>query len=835
MRILTPDQRLRVFVSSTLQELGPERAAACAAIEGLQLTPVLFEIGARPHPPQDLYRAYLEQSQVFVGIYWQSYGWTAPGDEISGIEDEYRLSAGLPRLLYVKEPAPSRDSTLETLLHAFQSDASASYKQFETAVELGELVARDLAVLITERFTRDEETPAPAEPHVPVPRTSFVGRTGELGELESLFAREDVRLVTLTGPGGIGKTRLAVELARRRQHLHPEETVFVPLENIAEAELVVPTIGAALGLREADVTTVADRLDRRAALLVLDNFEHVMAAAPLVAELLDSAPSLRVLATSRELLRLTGEHELQVPPLSAEDEAVTLFVERASAAQRLFDLSTEDASIVAEICRRLDGVPLAIELAAPRLRLLTPEQLLDRLRDRLSLTGTRDAPARQQTLESAIAWSFELLRPLEQALLLRLGVFRGSFTIEAAQSVSGLPPDTDVVELLASLLDKSMVYRVPGRAARFAMLSMIRDFAFDRLRAGAELDAASEALAQFYVEAAREIETGFRSTAQRDWKAYVDAEIDSLRFALDWLVDRRRGDEAVMLLRAIWMWTWLVGQTRELLESVERVRLHAPPTEPNAQAWIACVHGFALFFKVDIAAAAVHLEEARTGFDETNDPLGMSLVKIAQGLLTGPLEGEAEAQMRLARLLTELEELGDAWGVATTLHAMTRLRTIFDDYDDAEELFARSLAASEAMGDELMLAMTLTNTLYFYVARGEKEEARAVAARVLELLQATGIRHPLPDLLEACALLEADSGAPDRAAELAAAAAAARETSGLPMWGPAVARYERLLERLRSTLGDAAFDEAWQRGRRLRLDDITIDSTASAAESTGDR
>jgi len=772
---------------------------------------------------------------VFVGIYWQSYGWIAPGEEISGLEDEYRLSAGMPRLLYVKEPGPDREPALGALLSVFRSDSNASYKHFETAEELGQLVARDLAVLITERFEAPVQTHARVEQRLPAPRTSFVGRSAELDELEALLRRDDVRLVTLTGPGGIGKTRLAVELALRRQRAaHHEDTVFVPLENIADADLVLPAIGAALGLRETEMSAVADRLDHRPKLLVLDNFEHVIPAAPLVADLLDNAPELRVLVTSRELLRLRGEYELQVPPLSAEDEAVALFMERASAAQRLLDLKAEDAAIVAEICRRLEGVPLAIELAAPRLRLLSPEQLLARLRDRLALTGTRDAPARQQTLESAIAWSFELLRPLEQQLLLRLGIFRGSFTIEAAQSVAGLPPATDIVELLASLLDKSMIYRVPGPTARFAMLAMIRDFAFERLEAQGDLDPAAEALAGFYVATAQETETGLRSTEQRAWKLYLDQEIDSVRFALDWLIDRGRGNEAVALLRATWMWEWLGGQTNGPIETAERIQLDAPPADPNAQGWLSGVQGYALFSSGDVPAAATRLAEAQALFDETNDMLGMSEVKIIQGILAGLLEGEAPAQERLGQLLVELEERGDPWGVGTTLHAMARLRTIFDDYEGADDLFSRSLEVSEAVGDDFMIAMTLTNSLYLHVWKGESQEARALASRVLELLRTTGIRHVLPDVLEACALLEADHDVPVQAAELAAAATAAREATALPMWPPAVARFERLLERLRSTLGEAAFDEAWQRGLRLGLDDISIDESSIALSQVPD-
>jgi hypothetical protein len=417
-RILTPDQRLRVFVSSTLEELAAERAAASESIAGLNMTPVLFELGARPHPPQPLYRAYLEQSQLFVGVYWQSYGWVAPGESVSGIEDEYRLSDGLPRLLYVKEPAPEREPRLREFLERLRAEGSASYKRFSTAAELRELLARDLALVLTERFQAAAEAPPSPPTSLPAPRTSFVGRDRELAQIEDLL-QTGSRLLTLVGPGGIGKTRLATEAAQRVADRYSDGVVFVPLDGVENAERVPAAIAEALGVRELGgdaVAALVGHLRRRRLLLVLDNFEHVISSAHVVATLLDSASGLSILVTSRELLRLSGEHELEVPPLTPEQEAIVLFSERAAAARHAFELAPEDVPLVAEICRRLDGVPLAIELAAPRMRLLTPAQLLERLGRRLALQGPRDAPVRQRTLEAAIAWSYELLAEEERLL-----------------------------------------------------------------------------------------------------------------------------------------------------------------------------------------------------------------------------------------------------------------------------------------------------------------------------------------------------------------------------------------------------------------------------------
>jgi hypothetical protein len=276
-RILTPDQRLRVFVSSTLRELAAERVAASETIAGLRLTPVLFELGARPHPPRTLYRAYLEQSQLFVGIYWQSYGWVGPGESISGIEDEYRLSNGLPRLLYVREPAPKRDRRLAEFLDRMRADGSASYKPFTSAAELAELLGKDLAVVLTERFQAAAAPPAetgPAAGSLPTPPTSFVDRDAQLELIERLLGT-GARLLTLTGAGGIGKTRLAVEAARRAGERYPDGVVFVPLDGVADAELVPAAVAGAVGARELagdGLAGLVNHFRRRRLLLVLDSF-----------------------------------------------------------------------------------------------------------------------------------------------------------------------------------------------------------------------------------------------------------------------------------------------------------------------------------------------------------------------------------------------------------------------------------------------------------------------------------------------------------------------------------------------------------------------------------
>ena len=317
--IRTPDQRVRVFVSSTLEELAAERQAVQDAVTRLRLVPVMFELGARPHPPRTVYQAYLAQSQVFAGIYWQSYGWVAPGEQVSGLEDEYQSSAGLPRLIYVKSPAPDRDARLTQLLAGITDEGEVSYRQFADPAELQQLVENDLAVLLSERFemTQPGAGEAPLAGAVPVPATPLLGREQETAAVEDLIGREHVRLVTLTGPGGVGKTRLAVEAARRLGPGFADGARFIDLAPVPSADLVSGAIAAGLGLNTSAgqlITDLESYLRPRRLLLALDNFEQVIGAAPLLAELLGAAAGLVVLVTSRTVLRLSGEHELPVPP-----------------------------------------------------------------------------------------------------------------------------------------------------------------------------------------------------------------------------------------------------------------------------------------------------------------------------------------------------------------------------------------------------------------------------------------------------------------------------------------------------------------------------------------
>ena len=546
MPIRTPDQRVRVFVSSTLQEMAPERAVARQAVAQLRLSPVLFELGARPHPPQDLYRAYLAQSDIFVGLYWERYGWVAPNMEVSGLEDEYLLSGTKPKLIYIKAPAPDREPRLETLLDRIRDDDCAAYQRFSTPEELGELIENDLALLLTERFERAQQAQMaqaqqapepPRRPQLPAERSAMVDRERESAELRDLLTQDDVGLVTLTGPGGAGKTRLALHVAAEMEEQFPDGVYFVQLANLTAADQVASALVKAVDARESAggaLEALKDFLRGKRTLLVLDNFEQVVDAAPLSGGLLATCPRLTLLVTSRRALRLRGEQELPVTTLGAPIRT-RIFHRRTSPPIRRWTSSCGGRARQSRHLRlhapmrRLSrrsarvwmGLPLAIELAAARIKVLPPAALLSRLERSLPLLtgGARDLPARQQTMQDAIAWSYDQLAESEKKLFWRIAVTSGGRTLEAAEAIANIEGDLDTLAGMETLVEVSLVNQEegPGGEPRFRSLQIIREFAQERLKESGEEQALRERHAEFFLNFAEEAAPHLTSAARWQW------------------------------------------------------------------------------------------------------------------------------------------------------------------------------------------------------------------------------------------------------------------------------------------------------------------------------
>jgi predicted ATPase len=853
--IRTPDQRLRVFVSSTLTELAAERRAARDAVTGLRLVPVMFELGARPYPPRPVYRAYLAQSQVFVGIYWQSYGWVAPGEEVSGLEDEYRLSAGLPRLVYVKSPAPDREPRLAGLLARIRDESGVSYQHFADPSELQRLVGDDLAVLLSERFemSRAHEVAAgrvPLTGALPAPATPLLGREGEAAAVEDLVVRERVRLVTLTGPGGVGKSRLAVEAARRLGPGFADGVRFVELASVSSADLVAGAVATGLGLTTTGdklITDLQSYLRPRRLLLVLDNFEQVVGAAPLLAELLGAAPSVVVLVTSRVVLRLSGEHEFPVPPLpvppagsSPDPEelhryaSVALFAERAHAADPGFELTGGNAEAVAEICRRLDGLPLAIELAAARVRLLPPQALLPRLGQQLSLltSGARDLPERQRTLRSTLDWSYGLLSASEQVLFARLGVFAGPFSLPAAEAVGAHAQDPGqakepgpVLETLGSLVDSSLVQAdTRGGEPRFALLETIREYALERLGDGDWVQA-HDRHAAYFLALAEPAAAEFAGPGQLAWLDRLEAGHDDLLAAMSWLVDQGPPEQALRLFSATWRFWWLRGHAAEFARLEEQIVASSERLPPQQRAVALSAAGFILISKGDQAKAETLFEQNLEVYRQLSDGLGVVLTATVLGVLgyfaalrrdylrATDLLGQSQARLREVRDddLTGYDRLQHLLTVALVDNLLGQVRLSQGDTNSAERLFASGLTVARRAQDPISLLISLYDLALTSQAQGDLAGAAGHLKEGLALAAEAGDETTAAYYLEGLAAVAGQQDNPQRAARLLAAARSLLEAKGsgwLHAVVPRVPHDDAVLEALRSRMGEAAFEEA---------------------------
>lgn len=718
--------------------------------------------------------------------------------------------------------------------------------------------------------------------HLPVQLTSFIGREKELDEVKQLLSQD--RLLTLTGPGGSGKTRLALQAAAEMSEHFQDGVYFVALASIDDPGLVPPVIAQSLGITEAPGRAIIDRvkddLSKKTILLVLDNFEQVIEAAALVAELLVASTGLKIIVTSRESLRVSGEREYPVLPLALPDltqtpsqetlsqyASVELFFQRARAVKPDFEITGDNAPAVAEICSRLDGLPLAIELAAARIKLLPPHAMLTRLENRLAFLtgGARDLPARQQTLRNAIAWSFDLLDEHEKQLFCRLSIFAGGCTLDAVEAVAGglmsgdLEPVLDEIE---SLLDKSLLREAESAAGepRYVMLETLREFGLEQFEASGELDDARYRHAAYFLTLAEQGETVTESAQQVQWLNRMEQEHDNIRAALDWSkTTEGKGDLCVRLAGLAGLFWEARGYYSEGRKRLDDILAIEPAQERNAARarllaraaelayrqsdYVATISfaaeslaiyreavdqqgtasaliklGNAAVEMGDYAAGSGFSEEALSIWRQLGDKHGTARALISLGWAALRTGSDALARMRLEEALTLSRDLGDSRRIGFELSGLGEVALRQGDTMRAVQLVEESLAIRRQLGNKWGIGVSLGILGWAAIREGHWELAAARLGESLEIRQETGDQSGIAWCLERMADIALAQGQAEKAARFVGAGAALRASISSVIDPADQPEYDRRISSLRAELGQERFTAAWDEGQAFTLE-----------------
>jgi predicted ATPase/serine/threonine protein kinase/Tfp pilus assembly protein PilF len=667
--------------------------------------------------------------------------------------------------------------------------------------------------------------------------TSLVGRDREVREIARELARPEVRLLTLTGPGGTGKTRLALAAAREVLFDYADGVFFVDLSTIRDPALVVSAVAQQLGVKESGLTPLDERLvdylRHRTLLLVLDNFEQVLDAAPVLTRFVAASPRSKLIVTSRALLRLSVESEFAVPPLGlpsaergpaldalARFGAIRLFVERAQAARSGFALTEENAPAVTEICRRLEGLPLAIELAAARIRLLSARALLERLDERLKVLtgGARDLPARQQTMRAAISWSYDLLDEGDRRVFERLSVFAGGGMIAAVEAVCGA--GESVLDAIESLVEKSLLQRAvrADEDVRLRMLGVVREFALERLRATGGAESVEARHAEVYLELAEAVAPTLAHANVAEGLARLEEEHDNLRAALGWWLehDPEACLRMAVALRHLWIIRGHLTEGRMWLETALE-RSDRTPSGLRSLAWrgagnLALQHG-------DLDAARGFFEESLRVARELGDARHVGAASYGLGNIAHAIGDVAAARAYFEESLASGRELDDDVLAGNALTGLGEVARTRGEWADARGLYERALEIARNIGNRDAVSALSYNLGAVAAEEGDLRSAWRFYTRALEIDRELGSADGMASSLDGYAAVMARRGAWERAARLAGAAQALRDVAGFEMQPVDRDSRDRYLAEVREHLGDAGYEAALLAGRALTIDE----------------
>jgi len=747
------------------------------------------------------------------------------------------------------------------------------------------------AAVTTQSSVRADAPPATSLPQVargdhrlPVARTPLIGREREIEAVQQLLRDSAVRLVTLTGAGGSGKTRLGLELCHELAGIFQQRVFFVALGSINDPTAVPGAIAESVGIRETGGRPFLDLMkdylrdcEPSPVLLLLDNMEHILTASPVVVELIEASRSLKILITSQAPLRVYGEHEFPVPPLTlpdlrqtnslpamAENPAITLFAQRAQAVKPDFQLNAENASTIAEICSRVDGLPLAIELAAARVKMLPLNGILTRLESRLQLltTGARDLPERQQTLRNTIDWSYGLLNEAEQKLLRRLSVFWGGCTLEGAEAVGNTKDDLghDIFDLMSSLVDKSLIQQRQQNndEPRFRMLGTIREYTLERLQQSGEEAATKRAHAAYCLVLAEEGNPELSEPERSAWLTRCDIEHDDFRAALDFLVQTRDLDWGFRFSTAMFRFWDMREHSTEGRIRLEQI-IHLAGTEYTRERARTCLF-LAAFTTTqgDFLAAAHFTELGRTLFEELNDPWGIALSWNAAAIGARDRGDYVSAQSNFEKSLSFWRATGDRTAVARCLHnlgnilksradharareAMSEAMQIFEEIGDhsgaawalnqqgdvakgqgdlpgARTLYERALGAFRRAGDRWGEGRSLTDLGTIACELGEHSVAFENFRESLDIFAGLKHRRGIARVLEGLACFAMSKGEARRALSVAAAASHLRRVVSYPLTPVEQSKLDEKLRGAWQQLGETEGKQAWAEGYGMTME-----------------